>query len=57
MDFQEGADKIILKGSTRGLAIESYRDNSYISKNGNILAWIDRVESALLNWDSAHLIT
>ena len=57
MDFQDGADKIILKGSTRGLAIESYRDNSYISKNGNILAWIDRVESALLNWDSAHLIT
>jgi hypothetical protein len=57
MDFQEGADKIILKGSTRGLAIKSYQDSSYISRNGNILAWVDRVEGALLGWDSAHLIT
>jgi hypothetical protein len=57
MDFQEGTDKIIFKGSTKGLAIKSYQDSSYISKHGKILVWIDGAEWALLNWDSANQIT
>ena len=56
MDFQAGVDKIALKGSTRGLAIGSFKESSYVSRGSNILIWIDGVESSLINFDSSHLI-
>lgn len=56
MDFQEGVDAIVFKGSTRGLTIGSFEDSSYVSRGRNILVWLDGLDSSLISFVSSQLI-